>query len=126
MVVIIMPEQYWYEISDIRKFCLCYKSKKYGATLSTIIHPKKQNSEIKAVEDNCYICLQGYSEKDSCVILRCGHKYHFDCFFEWAIKKRFCPTCHEKLGHAVISSDVIEEIKPKLHLRTRILKSLFF
>ena len=44
---------------------------------------------------NCDICGYGFLEDDEiCIVLKCDHVFHIDCFRNWIQKcKRKCPSC---------------------------------
>lgn len=42
-------------------------------------------------EDRCVICLSGYEEDDSVLLLPCRHLFHMSCISQWLRKADFCP-----------------------------------
>ena len=44
-------------------------------------------------EDNCAICLQGFSYGSEVAKLPCSHVYHFGCVLEWFVQRGTCPLC---------------------------------
>ncbi len=42
--------------------------------------------------EKCAICLEEFKEEDI-YMLKCGHKYHIDCFKEWSKINHSCPIC---------------------------------
>ncbi|XP_050236921.1 RING-H2 finger protein ATL66-like [Mercurialis annua] len=52
--------------------------------------------EIRALEDECVICLEDFEEGDECRILtRCNHIYHKACVDRWILNDAHCPICRE-------------------------------
>lgn len=44
------------------------------------------------MEEKCTICFEEFKEEDI-YKLKCGHKYHIDCFKEWSQINPSCPIC---------------------------------
>ena len=73
----------------------------------TYVEDKVSSSEtLKEEYNECEICC---SELDSFVTLRCKHKFHYECIFEWYLQckakknsqhfKRPCPYCRSNGGY---------------------------
>lgn len=43
-------------------------------------------------EEKCTICFEEFKEEDI-YKLKCGHKYHIECFKEWSQINPSCPIC---------------------------------
>lgn len=43
-------------------------------------------------EEKCTICFEEFKEEDI-YKLKCGHKYHIECFKEWSQINASCPIC---------------------------------
>ncbi len=51
--------------------------------------------EVEEVEQTCPICLDLI--ENECLITKCNHSYHKDCFLKWMDQKETCPTCRQNL-----------------------------
>lgn len=82
---------------------------------------KKEGQYVKSLNDTCLICLASFdsvpwplslSKKTSLtneqrdlinsingehVVLKCKHKFHFDCLVKWMEKNNSCPICRGKV-----------------------------
>ncbi|KDO27587.1 hypothetical protein SPRG_06855 [Saprolegnia parasitica CBS 223.65] len=54
--------------------------------------------ELRFPDDQCAICLGGYSFDDEMVaLLPCTHAFHKDCVFTWLYECSSCPLCRVKM-----------------------------
>ena len=82
--------------------------------------------------ETCPICIVDFVyDKDTYLILTCGHTFHYSCMKEWLKYKNSCPCCRRKAFHAIVvtvppSADwEIGELMEKLNDREQIrLRSL--
>lgn len=69
------------------------------------LDPKEVMSKDTLTEDIeskelCSICLENFEPNDQIRILKCGHKYHDLCIFNWLTKRKaICPLCKMDLFH---------------------------
>lgn len=61
-------------------------------------------TDVKNIKDSCAICQEDIDNFNDLEILKCNHKYHYDCIRDWFVKiqspqgmsqhkKRECPYC---------------------------------
>jgi hypothetical protein len=53
------------------------------------------NKIVPNINDQCIICMEKYTLKDSVIELDCHHQLHVDCCKEWITYKPECPICRE-------------------------------
>lgn len=41
----------------------------------------------------CIICHDAFSDKQDCVVAKCGHAFDENCIRDWMTKSPTCPTC---------------------------------
>lgn len=76
-----------------------------------IIHSDVNCSETNQyeVENNCLVCHDKIKEEDK-VVLKCGHKYHYNCIFmtfKSNNNKRECPYCRKDGGYLKLKDGMI-------------------
>lgn len=47
---------------------------------------------------NCVICLEFKDLNQDIRILKCDHKFHFECISSWLVKSETCPICRQALN----------------------------
>ncbi len=62
---------------------------------------------------DCTICFQ--SLKQSVVIEKCKHMYHFRCLAEWCLEWAVCPNCREG---SVLTAAQYGHVKKELEMPT--------
>lgn len=45
----------------------------------------------------CSICYETMGDKESYVLDKCNHKFHYDCVNTWLLNKDNCPLCRTKI-----------------------------
>ena len=65
-----------------------YEVKKFGL---------KDNKKL-----HCIICLENYKYNDLIALMKCDHRYHYNCIKKWLNHNPNCPICRK---------DVIEEVE---------------
>jgi hypothetical protein len=48
-------------------------------------------------QDECTICLEGFSTNQINIRLPCNHKFHTKCILQWFEKELICPNCRAPL-----------------------------
>jgi len=48
--------------------------------------------EDDSLENECIICFEEFSNT-MVSTLKCGHKFHYDCIYEWTMNENTCPLC---------------------------------
>lgn len=47
----------------------------------------------------CSPCLENITRNESCIALKCGHRFHKDCMQQWLRNyARFCPNCRKEVS----------------------------
>ena len=49
--------------------------------------------------NNCIICMEGFSEGELVKQLMCGHIFHGDCIDHWLSQQKNCPFCKADCGN---------------------------
>ncbi|KAK2079172.1 hypothetical protein QBZ16_002863 [Prototheca wickerhamii] len=55
----------------------------------------KSDSRLSLLDDDdiCSTCLDGFSEVNPAVTLKCGHRFHLQCIYAWLERSETCPLC---------------------------------
>lgn len=61
----------------------------------------------KQCKYECSICL--LSIKRNARVLRCGHKFHKNCYLEWRERSEECPICRKTNVHKYKNSDKLHD-----------------
>lgn len=64
-------------------------------------------------KQECIICFDDLDDKSKTIILRCGHKFHDSCIFEWLVVNPTCPMCRHFFRIGLLKS-ILEHFTKKL------------
>jgi hypothetical protein len=61
------------------------------------IRSNATNIENEENVTQCSVCLENINVGDSCVTLRCNHKFHLHCIERWCQTHNTCPMCRNEI-----------------------------
>ena len=54
-----------------------------------------------STRDSCSVCIDKFTEDDTCRELNCGHLFHKDCIDHWLSDNISCPVCRTECGKGI-------------------------
>lgn len=99
----------WYEISDIVRFIKNYKIKRRLCCFKPL--EDKDIMKPFSKDDSCTICLDEFRDESEYIILKCRHRYHYNCLLSWVMADKYtCPLCKQELSEAQIAPYTIKPL----------------